>query len=118
MALSMTKNANLALSFFLELGVLFALGYWGFITGSNLLMQFVFGLGAPIAAIIVWAFFGARTSSTRLRGLAFLTLQVIFFGSAVVALFFAKQPVLSAVFALAVVLNLILAYTWSQQLVA
>jgi hypothetical protein len=34
MKFTIIKNANLALAFFLELGVLAALGYWGFKTGQ------------------------------------------------------------------------------------
>jgi len=35
MFLTMLKNANLALAFLLELGVLAALGFWGFYTGQE-----------------------------------------------------------------------------------
>ena len=39
MFLTVLKNANLALAFFLELAVLAALGYWGFSTGQGTLAR-------------------------------------------------------------------------------
>lgn len=114
MLLSIIKNANLALSFFLELGVLVALGYWGFQMGPNLPVKIMFGIGAPVLAIVVWAIFGARTSQWRLHDPWFLLLKIVFFGSAAVALFVAGQRVGGVTFALIFVLNTILAYVFEQ----
>ena len=114
MFLTAIKNANLALAFFLELGVLVALGYWGFHTGQGTLARIGLGIGAPVVAGVVWILFGAPQSIWHLQGLWFLILQVIFFGSAVVALFAASQRVLSVVFAVVFVVNLVLIYTWGQ----
>ncbi len=106
MILTTLKNANLALAFFLELGVLAALGYWGFYTGQGTLAKIGLGIGAPAVAVVVWGLFGAPRSAWRLRGLRFLILRVVFFGSAAVALFAASQGVLGVVFALVFVVNL------------
>ena len=62
MALTMIKNVNLALVFFLELAVLVALGYWGFSVGQGVLAKFGIGLGLPVVAIIVWGLLGAPKS--------------------------------------------------------
>jgi hypothetical protein len=43
-----------------------------------------------------------------------LILRVVFFGSAVVALFGASQRILSVVLALVIVVNLVLGYVWAQ----
>jgi len=41
-------------------------------------------------------------------------LQIVFFGSAAVALFVAGQPALGVVFALLFVINTTLVYVWAQ----
>jgi hypothetical protein len=114
MILTLLKNVNLALAFFLELGVLAALGYWGFYTGQGSFARIGLGIGAPVVAVVVWALFGAPQAVRRLKGLWFLILRVVFFGSAAVALFAASQRVLSVVFALVFVVNLALIYAWAQ----
>src|SRR5689334_7953899 len=114
MLLTALKNANLALAFFLELAVLAGLGYWGFYTGQGTLAKIGLGIGVPMVAVVVWAFFGAPQAAWRLQGPWFLILRVIFFGSAAAALFTASQRVLGVVFALVVVVNLALIYAWAQ----
>ena len=114
MALTVIKNANLALSFLLELCVLVALGYWGFQTGQGTIAKIGLGIGAPMVAMVVWALFGAPKSAWRLQGPWFLILRVVFFGSAAVALFTAGQRVLGMAFALVFVLNCTLIYALAQ----
>jgi hypothetical protein len=105
MVLTIIKNANLALAFFLELGVLAALGYWGFQTGQGTIARIALGIGAPAVAVVVWGLFGAPQAVWPLNGASHLLLEVIFFGSAAVALFAAGQHVLGVAFALVFVLN-------------
>jgi hypothetical protein len=109
MALTMIKNVNLALVFFLELAVLVALGYWGFSVGQGVLAKFGIGLGLPVVAIIVWGLLGAPKSQWQLQGIWYAILQVIFFGSAAVALYAAGQRTLGVVFALVCVVCCVLA---------
>ena len=54
----MVEQVNLALALVLELGVLAALPYWGFATGATIPVKIVLGIGAPAAAILVWAIWG------------------------------------------------------------
>lgn len=114
MFLTMLKNANLALAFLLELGVLAALGFWGFHSGSETVAKVVLGFGLPLAAIVVWGLFGSPKAMWHLNGLWRLLLQIVFFGSAAVALFAAGQRVLGVVFALLFMLNTTLVYMWAQ----
>lgn len=115
MVLKGLKNANLALMFFLELSVLASLIYWGFATGSGLLAKIGLGLGAPVLAAVVWGLFGAPLGKWHLYGgFSRVLLKVIFFGSAVVALFVAGHHTLSGAFALLFVLNAILSAVWTQ----
>jgi Protein of unknown function (DUF2568) len=114
MFLTIIKNANLALAFFLELGVLAALAFWGFQTGQGTIARFALGIGAPAVAIVVWALFGSPQAVWHLNGVYRLLLQVVFFGSAAVALFAAGQHVLGVVFALVFVLNTVLVSALGQ----
>ncbi|HLV97756.1 MAG TPA: YrdB family protein [Ktedonobacterales bacterium] len=114
MALSVIKNANLALTFFLELGVLVALGYWGFQTGQGTGAKFALGLGAPAAAIVLWALFGAPRGRWHLKGIWRVLLQIVFFGSAALALAAAVTLWLGITWALICILNIALNYAWKQ----
>jgi hypothetical protein len=114
MFLTLLKNANLALAFLLELGVLAALGFWGFYTGSGVLAKIALGIGLPALAIVVWGLFGSPRARWHLNGAWRLMLQIVFFGSAAVALFVAGQPALGVVFALLFVINTTLVYVWAQ----
>ncbi len=105
MILTIIKNANLALAFFLELSVLAALAYWGFQTDQGTIARIGLGIGAPALAVVVWWLFGAPKAMWHLNGVFRLLLEVIFFGSAAVALFAAGQHVLCVAFALVFVLN-------------
>jgi Protein of unknown function (DUF2568) len=110
MFLTMLKNANLALAFLLELGVVAALGFWGFSTGPGVLTKIVLGIGAPVVAIVLWGLFGSPKATWHLDGPWRLLLQIVFFGLAAVALYAAGQRVLGVVFALLFVLNCSLLY--------
>jgi uncharacterized protein DUF2568 len=114
MFLTIIKNTNLALAFFLELSVLAALAYWGFQTGQGTIARIALGIGAPAVAIVVWALFGSPQAAWHLNGVYRLLLQVVFFGSAAVALFAAGQHSLGVAFALVFVLNTVLAYALGQ----
>ena len=114
MFLTVLKNANLALAFFLELGVLGALGYWGFQVGQGTIAKIGLGIGAPLMAVVVWGLFGAPNAVWHLNGPWRLILEVVFFGSAAVALFISGQRVLGGVFALVFVFNHALIYAWAQ----
>ena len=96
----MEKQANLLLALLLELGVLAALAYWGFVTGATLSVKIVLGIGAPIVAVIVWAIWGAPRSPHRLQGMTYWFLRIAFDAIAAIALFVANQHTCGAIFAL------------------
>lgn len=113
--ISFLKNANLGLALLLEIAVLAALCYFGFAVEASWLGKIGLGIGLPVVAIIIWALFGAPASRRRLQGLPFLVLQIVWFGAAAVALYFAGLVILALIFALLFVLNTILAYAWNQK---
>ncbi|GHO86096.1 YrdB family protein [Dictyobacter formicarum] len=114
MFLLVLKYANMALTFFLELGALAALGYWGFHNGQGVIGKVALGIGAPALAAVIWGMWGAPKSQWQLHGLGYLLLQIVFFGSAALALYVANQRSLGIAFALIFVLNCILTYVWAH----
>src|SRR5262245_10092173 len=109
------KSANLALSFFLELCMLAALGYWGFTTSGELGTRIIFGIGAPLVAAVVWGIFLAPASSRRLHDPFHLALEVLIFGLAIMALYAAGQPAWALIFGIVYVINKILQFVWHQR---
>ncbi|MDR3574160.1 MAG: YrdB family protein [Anaerolineaceae bacterium] len=110
------KEVNLALSFLLELCLLAAYGFWGFKLGGGLLpVQILLGVGMPILLGVIWGIFLAPTSSQRLAGIALLSLKIILFGIAVLALYIFGKAGLAFSFAVLFVINMILAYVWGQE---
>ena len=111
--MTIVKSANLALSFFLELCMLAALGYWGFTMGSGA-TRYLLCLGLPLLAALIWGIFMAPASPRRLRGLAYQVLGLILFGLAFIALYTAGQQALALIFLLLYGINKVLLYLWRQ----
>ena len=110
----MVKQANLVLALLLELGVLAALAYWGFATGSTIPLKIVLGIGAPAVAMIVWAIWGAPRSERRLQEIWYWLLRIVFDAAGAGALYVVGQHLLGTIFALVAAFNCILGYAWKQ----
>ena len=108
------KGANLLLRFLLELCALGALGYWGFKIGSVTITKIALGVGAPLAAAIVWGVFVSPRAPVELPGLVVLLLQVLVFGAAAAALVASGHRTLAMAFGVIVVINAVLMYVWEQ----
>lgn len=108
------KNANLALAFLLELGVLAALAYWGWAVGPTSAAKIGLAIGAPVVAIAIWAIWGAPRSPRRLKGMWYWLLRVAFDAAGALALIAAGQSLAGIVFALVALLNVVLGYMWAQ----
>ena len=111
--MTVVKSANLALSFFLELCLLAALGYWGFTMASGV-TQYLLCLGIPLLVAVIWGIFMAPASPRRLRGPAYEVLGLILFGLGIAALYAAGQPALALIFLLLFGVNKVLQYVWHQ----
>jgi hypothetical protein len=109
------KNMNLALVFLLEVAMLAAFACFGFISGPDLLVKLILGLGLPILIALIWAFFGAPRSKRRWQGAAYWLLRIVLFGAAAVALYFAGLPILALIFALVAVFSFTLVRIWGQE---
>ena len=68
------------IAFSLEMAMLAALGYWGFLEGKKAPLKYVLGLGLPIAAIALWAMWAAPKSSSRLEQPYLLLFKLVLYG--------------------------------------
>ncbi|MEU7861814.1 YrdB family protein [Nonomuraea sp. NPDC049141] len=115
--LAIAKGANAALMFFLELGVLASVGYWGFTVSPNWAIKLLAGLGGPALFIAAWALFGAgggANATFPLTGLARAALEILWFGGGALALYAAGLVTPAAVFAALFIINAVLRIIWKQ----
>jgi hypothetical protein len=103
------KEANLGLRFLLELCLLAALAYVGL--QVNVVLAFVF----PVAAAVVWGLFVSPKARYPLPMTAWIAVQVLLFGAAVIGLIAAGSVVLGIAFAVVVAANLALVLFWHQR---
>ena len=108
------RGANLALRFLLELSILAALAYCGFRSMSGWLPKFLFGVGGPVLAAIVWGTFLSPKAAITLGAPWKLVLEIAVFGVAIIALYAAGQHLLALLFGLLVALNRTLLSVWQQ----
>lgn len=105
---------NAGIRFFLEIGALIALGYWGYRTGQGQLAKFGLALGIPLVVATIWGLVGAPAAPYRLdqpwRGV----LEVGIFGAAVVALYASERSLLAVGFGIVAGINTVLLYLWGQ----
>jgi hypothetical protein len=94
------ESLVLLIRFLLELCLLAALGYWGFETGG-----WALGLGAPLAAAVVWGMFIAPKARYPVPIAVWVGLQVVLFGAAALGLAAVASTGLAVLFAIAVVLH-------------
>lgn len=81
------RQANLALSFLLELALIASLAYAGDqVAGNSDVLAVVLGVLLPVIAIVIWSRFAAPRAPRRLAGLRLLALKFVLFAVAAVLL--------------------------------
>lgn len=95
--------------FLLELGMLAALAYWGYETGTGAL-RYVLAIGAPLAAAVVWGAVVAPKAVFSVPSGVRLAVSLLVFATAVAALYAGDRPALAAAFAVLVVVDTALVY--------
>jgi hypothetical protein len=104
---------NLALRFFLELVLLFALGYWGWTQHSEL-ARWLWTIGLPLVAAILWGTFRVPgdpgQAPVAVPGAIRLGLEALLFGAAVWAFYASGKGNWAAVFAAVVLIHYGLSY--------
>jgi hypothetical protein len=107
---------NLAIRFLLELSVLLAMGVWGWRQGEGW-FRFLFALGVPIIAAIVWGTFAVPNDPSRsgaapiaIPGILRLAIELAFFIFAIWALYDLGFTGLSWILGIIVALHYIVSY--------
>jgi hypothetical protein len=108
------KMLNLAVRFLLELCMLTAVSYWGFKTHSGWFMKILFGIGLPVLIAVLWGMFIAPKAVYPLKGVSYLTVELILLASGSFALFASGKPTLAWAYTIALVVNKILLVVWKQ----
>ncbi len=99
------RAGNLALSFLIELGLLAALGYWGYESIGSFWLAVLVGAFLPVVVAIVWGVFLAPKASIPVPEPWHTVFALLLFALATAALFAAHQPVLALIYAVLVVVN-------------
>lgn len=101
----------LVVRFFLELGVLASLGYWGIIALAGP-ARYVLAAVGPVVVIVVWGFFVSPKAPRRLEDPPRLVVELVVFGAGVAALSAADQPLYAAAFGLVVLVDMLVLMAW------
>ena len=110
----MLRPANDGLRFFLELSALAAVAYWGWSEHDGAL-RWVLVVAAPLAIALVWGRWIAPKAKHPAVDPARIGIEVLVFGSFVVALLDANQPVLAAILGAAAAVHLGLTFPLGQR---
>jgi hypothetical protein len=108
------QYANLAFSFILELVLLAAFAFAGYVLGDGV-MRYILALGVPVIVIVIWGAFLAPRAARPAPPPVKLALKIALFGLAALGLVQTGNLTLAVFFAVAVALNLLLAYVWRQE---
>lgn len=84
---------NVALRGVMELGIVIALGYWGYHTGSSTTVKFALGIAAPLILFGFWGLVDFRNAGA-LSELLRLAQELVISGVAAVAVYTAGQHAL------------------------
>ncbi|MFE6663284.1 YrdB family protein [Streptomyces sp. NPDC057697] len=110
--------ANEVLAFFVELAALGALGWWGFATGEGVAGRLLLGLGAPLAAAVVWGMFAAPRARHRPPLPGVLLVKAVVLGGGAYAVHAVGHSGAAVLFAVVVVVNTALAETLRRRVAA
>ncbi len=112
--MEISKLLNLLVRFLLELGILAAVGHWGFSIRPEWWSKLAFGIGAPLLIAILWGVFGAPKAVYPLSGVVRFLFELLIFGAAPVALFATGQVTIAWLFVLIYLVNKGLIVFWQQ----
>jgi hypothetical protein len=109
---TLAKSANLLVRFLLELFALGVLSYWGFVSGENVFVKILLGVGTPALAAVVWGLFVSPKAAVPLAMPLRLLPEALVFGSAIAALISIGRPALAVGLAVVAVVNRLLVIAW------
>ncbi|MDM5238622.1 YrdB family protein [Bacillus cereus] len=108
------KHINLVIRFFLELCALASLCYWGFQSGRDVFVKFIFGIGSPLLFALLWGIFISPKASFRLPESYRFMLEIILFGVTSVALYVVNQTTIAIILIIVFIINRTLIIVWRQ----
>ena len=108
------KATNLGVRFLLELGMLAAVGYWGFKIGSGWFLKILLGIGLPALIAVIWGMFIAPKATYPLSGASYLTVELLLLASGSLALFASGKSELAWIYTIVLVVNKILLIAWKK----
>jgi hypothetical protein len=109
----------LLIRFLLELAVLFALGYWGWTEHTGVLRVLLVIL-LPLLAAAVWGLFRVPghpgNAPVPVPGIIRLLIELIFFGSAVWALYTSGRDMWGLIMAIIMIVHYVVSYDYVLEL--
>lgn len=108
------KNANLLLIFLVEMAALGILGYWGFITGNNMIIKVCLGIGSPLLFAVFWGIFLAPKASFPLNPVLAYTIKFILFLLVAYVFYLTGKQISAISYLIITYVSLILTIVWRQ----
>jgi hypothetical protein len=93
----MYRGLMLLLVFLLELAAIAALAWWGFALDASLWARLLAGIGVPLLAILLWGLYAAPHARYKIPA-AEITVKILVYGAATVALAAVGHITLAAIF--------------------
>jgi hypothetical protein len=106
------RALNLGLAFVLELALLAALAYWGFQLDASTAVQWLAGIGAPVALAVVWGLVAAPRARRRLPPSQLIVFKLAVFTLGAALLYSTGQRDLAIALGTLALINLGLSSAW------
>ncbi len=115
--MNVIRALNLALSFLIELAMLAALSYWGFVVGDSLLSSLSLAVLIPLSIAVFWGVFMAPRAVRPVTDPLHTIIALLLFGLAAAGLYATGLRSLCWTYAVLVVLNRLLVHSfkWSDK---
>ncbi len=102
------RSGNMLLAFLLEVAMLAAFCYAGWVSTNTLWLRIVLAVGLPALAILLWAVWAApKAGKRRLKMPGLMIFKLAIFAAATLAWWVAGQAFFAAIFGALVVINLL-----------
>jgi hypothetical protein len=106
---------NMAVVFFMELGMLAAMSYWGFYSHTKA-AAWLWGIGLPLAVAVLWGIWAAPKSDRRLKMPYRAGFATILFGLASFLLYQAGQTKYAVAYFIVSVTSMLIGYLSEKQM--
>lgn len=108
------KTLNVLLSFFLEVAMLGAFGYWGYHAVENPSLRWLVAVAVPLAVALLWGLFLAPRAVKRVGSTLGITVTVLLFYLAALALMSTGHSTLGIAMMVLAAINRSFVAVWKQ----